>query len=289
MQKHYEADYKQLVSQKLSSVNRHDAMAQSVGGNFQHFGVFQRDLLLQHGLAENAVLLDIGCGSGRLANALRHFQALRYIGLDVVPELLAYAQEICGRNDWQFMKQEGFKLPFADNSIDMVTAFSVFTHLLHEESFAYLAEVSRVLKPGGKMIFSFLDFAIPEHWAVFVANVLQIHDHLNQFIDPGAIVVWCQRLNLQIEGVFAGNQPHIALREPAADENGIVYQGLVALGQSVCVIQKPLHAQQAIHVMLPDDFDADSYLALNPDVAAAGIDPRVHFITHGQFEHRRLR
>ncbi len=289
MQKHYEADYQQLVSQKLSKVSKEQAMAESIGGNFLHFGIFQRELLLQQGLAPHGCLLDIGCGSGRLANALKNFPNLKYIGLDVVPELLSYAQEITAREDWQFNKQSGFKLALENNSVNMVTAFSVFTHLLHEESFAYLAEIRRVLKPGGKFVFSFLDFAIPEHWAVFTANVLQIHDHLNQFIDPRMIEVWCQHLQLDIIGVFPGNEGHIPLSEPVTDAQGKIHSGLVALGQSVCVIQKPVDSTATIYAMLPEDFDAERYLALNPDIAAAGIDPRVHFITHGQFENRRLK
>ena len=37
---------------------------------------------------------------------------------------------------------------------------------------------------------------------------------------------------------------------------------------------------------LPDGWDADRYLQLNPDVVAAGADPVSHYLTHGKFEHR---
>ena len=40
---------------------------------------------------------------------------------------------------------------------------------------------------------------------------------------------------------------------------------------------------------LPDDFDGDRYLELNPDVAAAGADPHGHYQVHGRLEGRRYR
>lgn len=40
---------------------------------------------------------------------------------------------------------------------------------------------------------------------------------------------------------------------------------------------------------LPRDFSAAEYLAANPDVAAAGMDAAEHYLSHGRFEHRRLK
>jgi len=40
---------------------------------------------------------------------------------------------------------------------------------------------------------------------------------------------------------------------------------------------------------LPDDFDADAYLALNPDVKESGADPQHHYITHGRLEGRQYK
>ncbi len=291
MQKHFVQDYNRLVQKNLAQVDKHTAMAESIGGNFKHFGIFQRTLLFQHGLKSDASLLDLGCGAGRLANALKEFPELKYTGIDVVQELLDYAQEICARPDWAFIKTQGFVIPLPNNSIDIITAFSVFTHLLHEESYAYLAECRRVLKPGGKIIFTFLDFSIPEHWTVFASNLTQINDrvHLNQFIDPKAIPVWSQHLQLDIEGVYAGNQPHIQLLETVEAENGEIFTDKVALGQSICVLQKPVNADNTILAILPEDFCPEQYLALNPDLANSGMGLGTHYLIHGQFENRRFK
>lgn len=40
---------------------------------------------------------------------------------------------------------------------------------------------------------------------------------------------------------------------------------------------------------LPEDFDPQNYLRLNPDVAQAGFDPREHYVRHGCHEGRRYR
>lgn len=288
MKKHFEDDYNNLVKNRLLSTDKKNAMAQSIGGNFYHFGIFQRELLWQQGLKENDTIVDIGCGSGRLANALKEITPITYIGIDVVQELLDYAKEICQREGWSFIKATDLKIPLEDNSIDIISCFSVFTHLLHEETYAYLAEMRRVLKPGGKIIFSFLDFSIAEHWSIFIFNIIQTHDrvHLNQFIDPQAIKIWCEHLQLTVETIFPGDQPYIDLSETVESEKGEIFKGKVSLGQSVCVLLKPKHSDNATHAILPNDFDAKKYLELNPDIAQADIEPAVHYIMHGQFEDR---
>ena len=40
------------------------------------------------------------------------------------------------------------------------------------------------------------------------------------------------------------------------------------------------------HGRLPSDFDPAIYLALNPDVRAAGVNPRQHYLRHGMIEGR---
>lgn len=284
-------DYNKLVQDKLSGAEKDRAMAESIGGNFIPFGLIQRDLLRQFGLKDDSALLDIGCGSGRLANALKDMPDLQYTGIDVVQDLLDYANELCGRDDWRFYKSTDFSIPLEDKSVDMVTAFSVFTHLLHEESYVYMVEARRVLKPGGKIVFSYLDFNIAEHWAVFMSNINQIHNrvHLNQFIDNSAIITWCRHLKMNIVDIFPGNQKQIILQNPIELEDGSIESGLAALGQSICVLEKPFDTDKEYYYKIPADFDPEAYLQANPDVAAAGVDAADHFLHHGQFEGRKLK
>ncbi len=151
--------------------NEAEALSQAIGGNFQAGGLLEYCLLLQHGLQPEQTVIDVGCGSGRLAVQLREYLTGTYVGIDVVPELFNYARKISQRPDWKFYQAPGLTIPEPDSSADFICFFSVLTHLLHEESYKYLQDAKRILKPNGKIIFSFLEFYIPCHWDVFQGNL----------------------------------------------------------------------------------------------------------------------
>ncbi len=93
----------------------------------------------------------------------------------------------------------------------MICAFSVFTHLLHHESYLYIEDACRALKPKGKLIFSFLEFADPGHWRVFEDTVeaqrSAVPTHLNSFIERSAISVWASHLGDRVlEGKRSGSR-----------------------------------------------------------------------------------
>ena len=89
----YETPYREHVRRLIESHDgENEAMAAAVGGEFAAIGTIERDLLVQWGLRDDAYLVDVGCGSGRLAQPLDQGGfAGRYLGTDVVPELLAHA------------------------------------------------------------------------------------------------------------------------------------------------------------------------------------------------------
>ncbi|WP_260853950.1 class I SAM-dependent methyltransferase [Paraburkholderia sp. BCC1886] len=55
------------------------------------------------------------------------------------------------------------------------------------------------------------------------------------------------------------------------------------------VVGQPSDLDTTVSVVVPYDFDGDAYLAANPDVAAAGVDPVEHYLRHGQHENRPLK
>src|SRR5690242_13831995 len=85
------------LEQRLKS---DDALSQAVGGDFLAVGKLEYYLLRSLGLQNHDLVVDVGCGSGRLASQLAGIGELKYIGCDVVPRLLAHAAEICRRPDW---------------------------------------------------------------------------------------------------------------------------------------------------------------------------------------------
>lgn len=89
-------------------------------------------------------LLDMGCGTGFLLNlALPLFDQLD--GVDITPAMLAKIDLSSGRIKLHCGQAE--ETPFENATFDLVTAYSFMDHLYDLEPF--LAEVFRVLKPGG--------------------------------------------------------------------------------------------------------------------------------------------
>jgi ubiquinone/menaquinone biosynthesis C-methylase UbiE len=128
-------------------------------------------------------------------------RTVSYVGIDIIQPLLDYARTKAPK--YQFMLHRGLSIPQPDASADMVSAFSLFTHLLQSETFIYMEEAVRILRPGGKIVFSFLEFAEPKHWAIFELTRNNARDangdHLNMFMERSAIGIWAARLGLEVE------------------------------------------------------------------------------------------
>lgn len=124
-------------------------------------------------LRREGVVLDLGCGHGRLARGLLGYLWFpgRYIGLDVdVRRIEDAKQRIQSRvGNFEFVHADvynrdynpggsvpaaEYEFPFGDGTFDAVFAASLFTHLLPQEAERYVAETARVLKPGGRAILS---------------------------------------------------------------------------------------------------------------------------------------
>jgi ubiquinone/menaquinone biosynthesis C-methylase UbiE len=235
----FSASYQRKTADLLATQTEEVAMSQAIGAEFHAMGELEFMLLKQEGLLPHHVVIDAGCGSGRLAAHLKDYLSGAYVGIDVVPDLYRYAERLCGRPDWRFYTAPGTSIPEPDASADFIVFFSVFTHLLHEETYRYLEDSARVLKPGGKIVFSFLEFAIPCHWDVFEASVKDATPGkvLNQFVDRDMLRGFAGRLGLDA-AICNGDLPHIKLDRPVTFDDGRVMDGMGNLGQSICVMTK---------------------------------------------------
>ena len=92
-------------------------------------------------------ILDCGCGTG--ANLVMLGEFGHASGFDLTFRGLELAREYGQRRVAQASITE---MPFADEAFDLVTAFDVLYSLTEEQEAAGLAEIRRVLKPGGKLI-----------------------------------------------------------------------------------------------------------------------------------------
>jgi len=236
----FKKSYQDHVAALEARLETEEALKLAIGGEFIAVGKLEYHLLRSLGLADGHFVVDVGCGSGRLSVQLAPFPGIRYLGCDVVDHLIARASELSERPDWSFQCTKGTTIPCESESADFVCFFSVFTHLLHEDSFRYFKEAARVLKPGGLLVFSFLEFRIPCHWNIFEATVNDSvpGQHLNQFIDRDGIAAWAVHSGLEIVQLCDGDQPHIPIPEEITWENGNRMLGLGNLGQSVAVLKK---------------------------------------------------
>jgi demethylmenaquinone methyltransferase/2-methoxy-6-polyprenyl-1,4-benzoquinol methylase len=114
---------------------------------------------------EDARILDLCCGTGDLAFALQRKAKGRVWGADFAHTMLVRAQEksVIAQNEkangWKipFVESDALRLPFANGSFDLVTAAFGFRNLANYG--AGLAEIGRVLKPGGTV--AILEFTEP--------------------------------------------------------------------------------------------------------------------------------
>lgn len=125
------------------------------------------------GLKPHEQVLEIGCGTGRLAAPLSLYLSQgHYTGVDVSAPSIQWAQENLAplRRNCRFLHldvRNGMyhpagaqqaatcRLPFPDESFDLVILFSVFTHMRPEDVRGYLHQICRLLKKDGRCLATF--------------------------------------------------------------------------------------------------------------------------------------
>ena len=107
-----------------------------------------------------ARVLDLCCGTGDLALALRREGAAQIFGSDFAHPMLTRAAEKAARASPRlaFVEADALELPFPDVAFDLVTAAFGFRNLVNYRR--SLAEIYRVLRPGGQV--GILEFAEPK-------------------------------------------------------------------------------------------------------------------------------
>jgi ubiquinone/menaquinone biosynthesis C-methylase UbiE len=124
-------------------------------------------------LKPNQKILDVGCGSGRMALPLTKYLASdgAYEGFDIVKEGIQWCLKITKKypnfnfhladiynksyNPEGRYKSSEYVFPYKDNTFDFIFLTSVFTHMFPDDIERYFSEISRVLKIDGKCLFTF--------------------------------------------------------------------------------------------------------------------------------------
>jgi 2-polyprenyl-6-hydroxyphenyl methylase / 3-demethylubiquinone-9 3-methyltransferase len=106
---------------------------------------------------DDALLLDVACGGGLLAKHLQG-RGYRHIGVD----LSATALNLARAHDVAAVRGDVVRLPFGAEVFDVVVAGEILEHVADHD--ALVAEVCRVLKPGGTLV---IDTIADTWWARF--------------------------------------------------------------------------------------------------------------------------
>ena len=137
-------------------------------------------LIEQAHLRANDRVLDVGCGTGTLITLLKRRQPeVEVVGLDPDPKALARARRKAERAAVSIRFNQGVAdaLEYPSASYDVVFSSFMFHHLEGNAKERALAEILRVLKPGGSLFM--LDFEQPRSGAGnWLSRLLHTHDRL---------------------------------------------------------------------------------------------------------------
>jgi ubiquinone/menaquinone biosynthesis C-methylase UbiE len=170
----------------------------------------ERFLELAH-LQPGESVLDVGCGTGTLAIAAarRAGPSGSVEGIDASPEMVARARWKAAKTDVKasFLVGVVERLPFADRRFDLVLSTLMLHHLPKATRQECAREISRVLKPGGRVLGVDFDRA--------AGRGLLAHFHRHGHVAPADIVVLFEDagLNVVARGPVGMNDLHFVLAE----------------------------------------------------------------------------
>jgi tRNA (uracil-5-)-methyltransferase TRM9 len=130
------------VKQDYASISSgFDATRQQSWGEFDFFTPY---------LEQGTDILDLGCGNGRLYDALKDYD-ISYTGVDNNVSLLEHAKN--SHPKVAFLEADMLELPFPDESFDNIWSIASFHHIPSRElRLRALHEMERVLRPAGHLI-----------------------------------------------------------------------------------------------------------------------------------------
>ena len=153
---HYDANYENFQTELYAKIRR-EAFGEDIGQN-SWLTVDEQDKFLEWlDLAPAKVLLDVACGAGGPALRIAAITGCSVVGIDVHEDAIATAKALAAKRKLaeraQFVAGDATApLPFPDSNFDAVTCIDAINHF--PERPRTLVEWARLLKPGGRLLFT---------------------------------------------------------------------------------------------------------------------------------------
>jgi len=128
-------------------------------------------LAMTAGLRAEDVILEIGCGVGRVGSVLAP-RCKHWIGADISGNMIAHARErMAAHPNVTLVELSTVGLTeIPDASVDLVYCTVVFMHLYEWDRWQYVKEAFRVLRPGGRCYFDNMAIGSEHGWQMFLAG-----------------------------------------------------------------------------------------------------------------------
>lgn len=120
------------------------------------------------GIGKDDVVLEIGCGIGRVGKVVAPL-CRKWIGCDVASNMLSLtAERLKHLPNVELVEISGYNLSgVADASVDVVYCTVVFMHLESWDRYNYISEAFRVLRSGGRIYVDNINLCAEGGWKVF--------------------------------------------------------------------------------------------------------------------------
>jgi len=154
--RHYDANYGNFQTDLYAQIRR-DAFGEDIGQSSWLTANEQDKFLDWLDLSSGKTLLDIACGSGGPALRIAERTGCSVVGIDVHEQAIATANSLAADRGLgeraQFQVADATsQLPFPDASVDAISCIDAINHLPNRPR--VLADWARLLKPGGRLLFT---------------------------------------------------------------------------------------------------------------------------------------
>jgi SAM-dependent methyltransferase len=147
-------DYHRIWESAKLSKNYWSIVGPGSKKEFDLLGKAGLHYLVDLGVSRDSKILDVGCGTGSLTQAVSEFLGAGglYCGTDLGKEAIEFCKSKFRRPNFRFFQNKMTSIPINGIQFDFIVFYSVFTHTFPEETKALLQEAGRLLAEGGTIV-----------------------------------------------------------------------------------------------------------------------------------------